>query len=79
MDRMLLFGRTQGGTISMLIEDATWATVASVADGIQAICPNPIEWVAYTTRRRSVGAALADHGLYDAPITAPCEPEPVPA
>lgn len=41
---VLLIGRTEDGTIDVLLIDASWATVRSVADSLQAHATVPIEW-----------------------------------
>lgn len=68
MGNILLYGETSVGTLAMLVADATWAVVASVADGLQAICPEPITWQMRETQRRDLHGALNEVGLLDRPL-----------
>lgn len=40
----MLIGRTEAGAITILLVDATWSTVRSVADSLQAHATVPIDW-----------------------------------
>jgi hypothetical protein len=68
MTTVLLHGQTSKGTLALLVADASWATIASVADGLQSICTEPITWEAHATTRRSLHGALAEVGLLDRPL-----------
>lgn len=62
---VLLVGDTEGGRCAVLVEDATWRTVASVADGLTAVTAKPITWACHSTAYRNVNQALYHAGYRD--------------
>lgn len=70
---VLLTGTTPGGAVAMLLADASWTTVASAADSLQAASRWPITWAVYQVKARHVNEALIEVGLGDGMIS-PGEP-----
>jgi hypothetical protein len=71
MPMILMVGTTDGGIVSLMIEDATWRTIASVADGITAASRQPITWTCHRTITPNVNRALIEAGYGDRPVQAP--------
>ena len=63
---VLLSGRTDGGTVALLLCEATWETIASAADSLQAQSRYPITWRVVQVKARHVRAALMEAGIGDA-------------
>lgn len=56
----LLTGRSDGGSIAVVIPHATWDQVRAVADSLQAASVLPIEWSTFDTEATDVNAALGE-------------------
>lgn len=71
MKNALLVGETDGGRCSLIVEDATWRTIASVADGLTAVSARPIVWRVHAVKTNNVNAALIEAGYGDVPVETP--------
>lgn len=67
-DTILLVGQTSGGNLALLVREATWTTIGSVADGLSAASALPITWSAHVVKATNIHDALIEIGLGDQPM-----------
>lgn len=68
METALLVGETDGGRCAVLVEEATWRTIASVADSLTAASNRPIVWTCHAVRSKAMNRALIEAGYGDVPV-----------